>query len=62
VLSRIWNAFGVYVAPPSPIFKQNENLVHEAGVFLVDQQGRLRVYDDAPFLASNVAADVHALL
>jgi cytochrome oxidase Cu insertion factor (SCO1/SenC/PrrC family) len=62
ILSRLWNAYGVYVAPPSPIFKQNQNLVHEAGVFLLDPQGRIRVYDDAPFLASNLAADVRVLL
>jgi protein SCO1 len=61
VLSRIWAAYGVYVEAPPPIFKQSQSLVHQAGLFLIDPRGRLRAYDDAPFLAANVAATVRAL-
>jgi protein SCO1/2 len=62
-LARIWNAYGVYVEAPPPIFKTTgASLVHQAGLFLIDPQGRLRAYDEAPFLPSDVAASAHTLL
>jgi hypothetical protein len=36
--------------------------VHQTGLYLIDPRGRLRAYDDVPFLAADVAASVRALL
>jgi hypothetical protein len=53
----------VPVYAPPPIFKATgAGLVHQAGLYLIDPRGGLRAYDDVPFLASDVAASVHALL
>ncbi len=62
-LARVWKAYYVYVQAPPPIFKvTGANLVHQAGLYLIDPQGRLRAYDGAPFLASDVASSVRTLL
>lgn len=62
-LARVWKAYYVYVQAPPPIFKvTGAQLVHQAGLYLIDPQGRLRAYDDVPFLASDVASSVRALL
>lgn len=62
-LARVWKAYYVYVQAPPPIFKvTGADLVHQAGLYLIDPQGRLRGYDDVPFLASDVASSVRALL
>jgi protein SCO1/2 len=62
VLSRIWQAYGVDVAPPPPIFKPSVSVVHQADLFLIDPQGRLRAYYDVPFLPSRVVTTIRALL
>jgi cytochrome oxidase Cu insertion factor (SCO1/SenC/PrrC family) len=63
LLAQVWKKYWVYVQTPPPIFKTTgTNLVHQAGVYLIDPQGHLRAYDDVPFLASDLAASVHALL
>lgn len=62
-LARVWKAYYVYVQAPPPIFKvTGADLVHQAGLYLIDPQGRLRAYDDVPFLASDVASSVRTLL
>ncbi len=61
VLSGIWKAYGIYVAPPAPIFKA-ATLDHQPYVYLIDPRGRLRALYDVPFLAPRVAASVRALL
>lgn len=62
-LERVWNAYWVPVYAPPPIFKTTgAGLVHQAGLYLLDPRGRLRAYDDVPFLASDVASSVRALL
>jgi len=62
-LARVWKAYGVYVQAPPPIYKAPvADLVHQAGLYLIDPQGQLRAYDDVPFLASDVASSVHVLL
>lgn len=51
------------VQAPPPIFKETgADLVHQAGLYLIDPRGRLRAYDDVPFLASDVASSIRALL
>jgi cytochrome oxidase Cu insertion factor (SCO1/SenC/PrrC family) len=62
VLSRIWQAYGVDVAPPPPIFKPTVSVAHQADLFLIDPQGRLRAYYDVPFLPSRVVTSIRALL
>lgn len=62
-LQRVWNAYWVPVYAPPPIFKTTgAGLVHQTGLYLIDPRGRLRAYDDVPFLAADVAASVRALL
>jgi protein SCO1/2 len=63
VLESVWNAYWVPVYAPPPIFKATgAGLVHQAGLYLIDPRGHLRAYDDVPFLASDVASSVRALL
>lgn len=59
VLAPIWAAYGVYVGPPP---KPGQDPVHQAGLYLIDPRGRLRAYDDVPFLAPRVAASMRTLL
>lgn len=62
-LARVWKPYGIYVEAPPPIFKTSgQGLVHQAGLYLIDTRGRVRAYDDVPFLPSDVAASVRALL
>ncbi len=62
-LARIWKAYSVDVQAPPPIFKTTgTDLVHQAGLYFIDPQGRLRAYDNVPFLALDAAASVRALL
>jgi len=62
-LARVWKGYYVYVQAPPPIFKETgADLVHQAGLYLIDPRGRLRAYDDVPFLASDVASSIRALL
>ena len=62
MLARIWQACGVDVEAPAPIFKSTTAIVHQAGPYVIDPQGRLRASYDVPFLPSRVAATVRALL
>jgi cytochrome oxidase Cu insertion factor (SCO1/SenC/PrrC family) len=62
VLSRIWHEYGIDVEAPPPIFKPTTSIVHQAELFLVDPQGRLRAYYDVPFLPSRVVTTIRALL
>ena len=60
-LARIWSAYGIYVQPLPPIFKQSLSIVHGAQLLLIDPRGRMRAYYDVPFLSSRVAASIRAL-
>jgi len=62
VLSAVWRAYGVDVEAPPPIFKSNISVVHQADLYLIDPQGRLRAYYDVPFLPSRVFTTIRALL
>ena len=63
VLQRVWSAYWVPVYAPPPIFKATgAGLIHQAGLYLIDPQGRLRAYDDVPFLPADIAGSVRALL
>ena len=62
ILSRIWQSYGVDVAAPPPIFKPDVSVVHQADLFIIDPQGRLRAYYDVPFLPSRVVTTIRALL
>jgi len=61
-LSQVWSAYGTYVPAPAPIFKPGQTIVHQAGLFLLDGQGRLRAYYDTPFFAPRVSATIRALM
>ncbi len=59
-LVPLFRAYGVYVQNPPP--PGGQDIVHQAGLYLIDPRGNLRAYDDVPFLAPRVAASVRALL
>lgn len=61
-LARVWNAYGIYVPKPAPIFKTTQSIIHQTGLFLIDQRGRLRAYDNVPLLVPRVVAAMHVLL
>jgi cytochrome oxidase Cu insertion factor (SCO1/SenC/PrrC family) len=60
VLVPLFRAYGVYVQNPPP--PGGQDIVHQAGLYLIDPRGNLRAYYDVPFLAPRVAASVRALL
>jgi len=62
VLQRIWQAYHVPIEAPSPIFKGGAGLTHDAGLYLLDTQGRWRAYDEAPYQAPQIASQARALL
>jgi cytochrome oxidase Cu insertion factor (SCO1/SenC/PrrC family) len=62
VLAPIWAAYGIYVPPPSPIFRPGQTIVHEAGIYLLDASARLRAYFGVPVMAARIAAAARALL
>lgn len=63
LLQPVWKAYGFSVLEPSPIFKNNgHGLTHDAALVVLDKQGHLRAYDEAPFQAPQVASTVRALL
>lgn len=59
VLARVWLAYNELVGTP-PTARQDPQ--HLTGLYLIDPRGRLRAYDNAPFLAPRVAATMRLLL
>jgi cytochrome oxidase Cu insertion factor (SCO1/SenC/PrrC family) len=58
-LTQVWSAYNELVGPPP---KAGQDPQHLAGLYLIDPRGRLRIYDNAPFLAPRVAGTIRALL
>ncbi len=59
VLAPVWSAYNELVGPRP---KAGQDPIHLAGLYLIDPHGRLRLYDNAPFLAPRVAGTIRALL
>ncbi len=63
LLQPVWKDYLFSVVAPAPIFKNTgQGLTHDAGLVLLDKQGRVRAYDEAPYQAPQVASTVRALL
>ncbi len=61
-LQKVWRAYGVGVDALSPIYKPSTSVVHDAGVYIIDPQGRWRSVYPSPFTGDAVAGAVRALL
>lgn len=61
-LSRVWNVYYEAVPAPSPIFRPGVQIVHDAGLYLIDPHGAWRDHYQAPFASNDVTVAVRALL
>lgn len=59
-LSPVWKAYGIEAAPSAA--PGQDAGAHELGVYVIDSQGRERVYLDSGFASGTLASDLRALL
>jgi protein SCO1/2 len=61
-LQPVWAAYGVAAGQQQPAGGLQSAAAHTQGVYVIDGQGRERVYLDSAFAASALSGDVRALL
>lgn len=61
-LSPVWRAYGIEVQPTASATPGQDLVTHGLGVYVIDGQGRERIYLDSSFASATLASDLRALL
>ena len=61
-LSPVWSSYSVFAAPTPSATSSSSSVSHTTALFVIDQQGRERIYFGDDFTATQLATDLQLLL